>query len=73
MHTDLQGIASHPGFQQLVDYWTREKDIHEKRLDEIKTALLAGKKVPKNQISNVLVGIKIADRFLTFLVNMLSR
>ncbi len=69
---DIAAIANTPGFKEIVDFFKREMDIHNDRLEEIKNLLLKGKNVDPNYSNTVLASHGMANKFLTFLVNLLS-
>ena len=72
MKQDVAAIADSPGFKEIVGFFKREADLHDKRLGEIKDLLVEGKNVDQNYINTVLVSHGLANKFLTFLVNLLS-
>lgn len=72
MASSIASIVNTPGFSEIVEYWEREMALHKKRLSEIKTLLLQGRRVDQAHVNTVLVSHELAEKFLTFLVNVLD-
>lgn len=72
MRQDIRQIANSRGFSQIIDYWKRELELHDTRLAEIEQSVSKGKKVDEGHVNLVLVNRAVANKFLTFLVNLLS-
>jgi hypothetical protein len=72
MRENIAAIAGTAGFKEIVRFFEREVELHEKRLDQIKEMLAEGKKVNQIHIKTVLANQGVAKKFLMFLANILS-
>lgn len=68
----IASIAKTAGFQEVVEFFVREKDLHEKRLKEIRKKISLGQKVDRDHLVNVMTSIQNNEVFLNWVTNLLD-
>lgn len=68
----IVGICQTDGFREIVNYFSREKDLHETRIHQIQLAILSGKTVDNDHLKMVMASSAVCDKFLTWLIRLIE-
>lgn len=65
-------ISGTNGFHEIVNYFSREKELHEIRLRQIEQSVLSGKSINDDHLKVVMASHAVCEKFLTWLINLIE-
>lgn len=68
----ISGICQTDGFREIVNFFSREKELHETRIKQIQAAILNGKTIDNDHLKMVMASNAVCDKFLTWLIRLIE-